>query len=223
MIKKITIMSSLISSLLLADGLKEKGFFAGLDLSRVHSKIEYKNSSTLTSNPYVNSDYTNPISLKLGYQYYFTKIYARINSSSVIDDRTKDRYKIKTHVIEFNTDYIPILYTNENKDWAIKGVLGVAVGVNSSKFNEYNGQQLFAPMNDENGTVSTNTQYKMNLGYNLGLITEWDSGVSAELGYRFRSGLALEYFDNDNSGNRLNEATFKLLSQEIYLGVNYLF
>lgn len=222
MIKKMIILSTLVSTLLVAETMKEKGFFVGIDISHNQTDMSYRKSSSIPAyNVYNNIATYYPVSIKVGFQYYFAKIYLRFSDPITISDTTRDAYSIKTKVYELNVDYIPILYRNKDKEWTIKGVLGIASGVNASKLIEYD-KRLFDPMNTD-GTVDTGSQYNMNLGYNIGLINEFDSGLNIELGYRFRSGLALEYFDTDQSGNRSNEATFKLRTKEFYLGVNYLF
>jgi len=217
MIKKIILISILTSTLLVAETMKEKGFFLGLDVSHNMTEVSYRKSSSIVRyNNYSNFENYHPVSIKLGYQYYFTKVYLRFSDPITIQDTTRYAYDIKTKVYELNADFIPILYRSENKKFAIKGVLGIAAGVNASELVEYD-KRLFDPMN-EDGTVDPGSQYNMNLGYNIGVMGEFDFGLNLELGYRFRSGMALEYSDKDK-----NEATFKLITKEVYLGVNYLF
>ena len=225
MIKRIALAGVFASTLLTAETIKDKGIFAGLDMSRMDATTAYRKSTNIPAfNTYDNPYLTIPVvSYKIGYQYYYTKIYFRMSNSYTVKDKKREKYSLSTKVYELDIDYAPILYRGKNRDWHLEGVIGVAAGVNESTLGDNYNKRLFDPMNGD-GTVTTNTQDKMNLGVNIGVIVMADpSGVSLEAGYRFRSGLALEYFDTDASGNRNNEATFQLKTQEIYLGVNYLF
>ena len=221
MIKKIAIISTLVSTLLYgeSDIPNQTGFFVGLDISHMSTETRYnKSGSGITTANYSSTGTLTPLSLKLGYQYYFTRIYARVNTSSSYDDNAKQRYKIDSQVYELDVDYLPVFYRSDDKFWTIKGVFGVGLGANKSALTYYDarldsiGTNLEAILNKE-------TQWNMQYGLQAGVQVELDFGLSAELGYRYRSGLMTEFSDTDGA----NEATFKLLSDEVYLGLNYLF
>jgi len=218
MIKKIIVISSLVSSLLQAQ-MSEKGFFVGVDGSTSSVNIAYaKSGSGITTSNYESDDRVRPISLKFGYQYYFTRVYARVNSSKNYVDKTLERYEVENQVIELNIDFSPIFYMQESQEWNIRGVFGLGVGINKSALVRYDAR-LDAIGTNLDPILNTQTQHNMEYGYNIGLISEFDFGLSAEIGYRFRYGLLTEFSDKDGA----NEATFTLSTGELYLGFNYLF
>jgi len=219
MIKKIILISTLASTLLVAETMKEKGFFVGIDGSTSSVNVAYaKSGSGITTSDYESDDRVSPLALKLGYQYYFTRIYARVNSSKTYTDQTLSRYEIKNQVMEMNVDFIPIFYIQEDQKWNIRGVFGLGIGLNKSNLVSYDAR-LDSIGTNLDPILNTNTQYNMEYGYNIGLMSEFDFGLSGELGYRFRYGLTNEFSDEDGS----NEATFTLSTGEFYLGLNYLF
>jgi len=218
MVKKIIIISTLVSTLLQAE-MKEKGFFIGIDGSTSSVNISYaKSGSIITTSDYESDDRVSNISLKCGYQYYFTRLYARVNKRDTNVDKTLDRYEVKNHIMEMNVDYAPILYMQKNQKWNIKGIFGLGVGVNKSSLVDYDAR-LDARGIDVDPILDKKTHYNMEYGYNLGLIGELDLGLSIELGYRYRYGALVEFADKDGG----KEATFTLSTGEFYLGVNYLF
>jgi hypothetical protein len=218
MLKKVIVTSLLVSTLLQAQ-MKEKGFFVGIDGSTSSANIAYaKSGSAITTSDYESDDRVSALSLKLGYQYYFTKIYARVNKNITYSDQSKDRFKVKNCVIEMNVDYSPIFYMPRNSNYIIRGVFGAGVGVNKSALTEYDAR-LDAIGTNLNPILDKQTQYNMEYGYNLAIVGELDFGLSIEAGYRYRYGLLTEFSD-ETSGN---EATFTLSTGEFFLGVNYLF
>ena len=221
MIKKITIMSMLVSSLLYGDSdiPKQKGFFVGLDVSYMNATTRYdKSGAGITTSSYSSKDYLVPVSVRLGYQYYFTRIYARINNEKSYQDNKKERYKLDSKAYEINADYIPVIYTSTEKDWTIRALFGVGLGANKSALTYYDARLDSIGTNLE-AILDKDTQWNMEYGLQMGAMAEFDFGLNVELAYRYRSGLMSEFSDTDGA----NEVTFKLLSSEIYLGVNYLF
>jgi len=219
MIKKIILISTLTSTLLVAETMKEKGFFIGLDASTSSVNIAYeKSGSGITTSDYESDDRVTPVALKFGYQYYFTRVYARINSSKTYSDQSLSRFEIKNQVIEMNIDFIPILYIHEDQKFNVRGVFGLGIGANKSSLVSYDAR-LDAIGTNLDPILNKETQYNMEYGYNIGLMSELDFGLSGEIGYRFRYGLTNEFSDKEGS----NEATFTLSTGEFYLGLNYLF
>jgi len=220
MIKKIALTTLLLSTLASAE-MSQKGFFVGLDGSTLSSNIAYaKKGSAITTSNYASDESITPISLRLGYQYYFTRIYGRVSSEHEYKDNTKEpgRFKIKNQVFELNADYLPTFYKADSKSWFIRGVFGVGIGANKSALTYYD-SKLDSIGNNLTPILSKETQWNMEYGYQLGALMEFDFGLSTELGYRFRSGLMAEFSDADEA----NQATFKLRTEEIYIGINYLF
>jgi len=221
MIKKIAILSTLLSSLLFgeSDIPKQTGFFVGLDVSALNANVKYrkKGEIIITSNYSSTEDLTIP-SLKIGYQYYFTKVYARVNSENNYKDKKRDRFTIKSQVFELNTDFTPIFYKGD--EWRLRGVFGVGIGANKSNLEEYSDSlDSISATDPTTAILNKETQWNMEYGYQVGVMAELNFGLSAELGYRVRSGLLTAFTSADGG----YEATFELQSAEMYLGVNYLF
>ena len=225
MIKKIILISTLTSTLLVAETMKEKGFFIGLDASTSSVNIAYeKKGSIIRASNYESDDRTSNAALKVGYQYYFTRVYLRINPSKTYKDQTSGYYEIKNQVVEMNIDYLPIFYIQEEQKWNIRGVVGLGIGVNKNGLVNYSKQNIDVYSNTADPILNKETQYNMEYGYNIGLMSEFDFGLSAEIGYRFRTGLMGEYSDAvDGEGKTSYEAIFTLSTGEFYLGLNYLF
>lgn len=210
MIKKIVIMSTLIGSLAYAE-VAQKGFFVGVDYAAKSVNLKYENTSTgFAFNSYDATPSENTLSLKAGYQYYFTRVYARVAQFDY-HDTVKNRYSIDGTTYELNADYLPVFYMAESKKWDIRGFVGIGVGYNRNRLYNYNAGLLpVAPLSGDNQTY-------IEYGWQLGLMAETEIGVSVEVGMRGRKGDLLEFTDNTN------EATFLYDSTEYYLGVNYLF
>jgi len=210
MIRKIAIMSTLIASLAYAE-VEQKGFFVGVDYASKSVDLKYENTSTgFSYNAYNASPSDNTLSLKAGYQYYFTRVYARIAQYDY-HDTSKNRYSIDGTTYELNADYLPVLYMAKDKKWDLRGFVGIGVGYNKSRLYNYNTGLL--PVDPLTGNNQTYIEY----GWQLGAMVETEIGVSVEVGMRGRKGDLLEFTDNTN------EATFLYDTTEYYLGINYLF
>ncbi len=212
MIKKIALATTLLATLVHAE-IDQKGFFVGIDGSTQKTNLKYDNNgfgTAFTVRPYSVESTQTALSYKLGYQYYFTRLYARVNDFKY-EDSKKGKYTIKGTTYELNADYIPVFYTSENKEWAIRGVFGLGVGYSSSKLKNYNVDLL--PV----GVGADTAQNYMEYGYQAGVMGESFFGLSLELGLRFRQGNVLEFTDGQN------EVTFFRDATEYYFGINYLF
>ena len=215
MIKKIALASTLLLGTLLNAEIQQNGFFVGVDLGQRDSRIEYDNNANgsltnMTTNPYTNDVSDSSTSLKMGYQYYVTRIYARYSGFNYKDEQ-RDKYTIKGELYEINVDYTPVFYTNKAKTWNVRGIFGAGVGFNSSKMSEYDLGLIPA------GETAGSTQSYMEYGYQIGVLSETSIGLSLEAAYRVRYGNLQEITDSSN------RATFSLETKEIYLGLNYLF
>ena len=220
MIKKIALATTLFSSLVYAD-MNEKGFFVGADISYFDAQMNYsKKGTVITTDNYITDDSLASYSLKAGYQYYFTRIYLRINNSSRLKDSKKKRFEIKNKLVELNADYLPLFFKSDDNFFMLKGIAGVGVGANKSTLTSYSAQHLDVYTGDSADFIlDKDTQLLMEYGGQLGLMGAFDFGLSVELSYRYRSGLMTQFTNEDNS----YQATFKLRSSEIYLGANYMF
>jgi len=214
MIKKTALLSLIASTLLFGD-ISQKGFFVGADLSQNSAVVAYDNnangsSTSITVRPYDNSYSKTIPSFKVGYQYYYTRVYARYSSFDYSDNE-REKFSIKGSIYEMNADYVPLMYISKNKSWDIRGVVGFGVGYNDSSLNVKDIGLLPA------GESINGSQQYMQYGYQLGLMCETSSGISIEMAYRVRYGNLQEFTDG------ANQSTFDLETQEFYLGVNYLF
>ena len=191
------------------ESLKGKGFFMGIDIESVKADTRYSSSHTLAVYNIENNEdsYTEP-AFKLGYQYYFTRVYFKY---SQVDEKTDD-YTVESTSYEANVEYIPIIYRGNS--YAVRLITGLSVGftkndlVNVSSVLE---KQLIA----SDATDSSDTQ--VIYGAQIGLMLELSMGLSAELGYRYRRGDLLEM--EEDGGN----TTFETKRKQIYLGLNYMF
>ncbi len=210
MIKKIAIMSTLISSLAYAE-VQQKGFFVGVDYAAKSVNLKYENTVTgFAYNGYNATPSDNTLSYKVGYQYYFTRVYARIAQFDY-HDTAKNRYSIDGTTYELNAEYLPVFYMAKSKKWDLRGFVGIGVGYNRNRLYNYNiGLLPVAPLTGEN-------QSYIEYGWQLGAMVETEIGVSVELGMRARKGDLMEFSDSTN------EATFLYDTTEYYLGINYLF
>ncbi len=218
MIKKIALATTLLSSLVYAD-MSEKGFFIGADLSYYDAQIAYSKKGTIiTTANYKTDNKFSSFSLKAGYQYYFTRIYLRVNNNTRLKDSNKKRFGIKTQVVELNTDYLPLFFKNNDNFFMLKGIVGVGVGANRSSLRYYD-SRLDSIGKNVSPILDKNIQWLMEYGGQLGVIGAFDFGLSVEFTYRYRSGLMTQFTNKDNS----YQATFNLDSSEIYFGANYIF
>jgi len=211
--KKILTLTLLTATLLNAE-IEQSGFFVGVDMSNKTSKIDYATSDTANpSNIRDISDYdSKPLSYKIGYQYYFARVYARMAEDSY-KDTLKNRYEIDSKLYEMNADYLPLFYMNGSKDFALRGVFGVGVGYTDNKVSN-----TLSSATLEKGMLDGKPNQKyMIYGGQVGVMLESSYGLSLEVGARFREGALLEYTIENGT------ATFDHMSTEFYLGLNYLF
>lgn len=206
MIKKITLATTLLFTLVHAE-IKQTGFFIGADVGSKSSNVKYDSDGAYKYDMVSNND---SLSFKLGYQYYFTRVYARINSF-IYQDTKRDNYTLKGRTYELNADYIPVFYMSKSKKWNLRGVFGFAAGYSSSKLENYDVNLL--PV----GITAERSQRSMEYGTQIGLMSETSIGLSVEIGLRLRQGPLIELTDGVAS------ATFNRDDKEYYLGVNYLF
>ncbi len=191
------------------ESLRGKGFFIGFDLESIKAETRYSTSSTNTLyNISDNEDtYTEP-AFKVGYQYYFTRVYFKY---SQVDEKTDD-YTVESTSYEANIEYIPVLYRAHT--YAVRLITGLAVGFTK---NDLSG--LSANMQEQleftDATDSSDTQAIY--GAQIGVMLEMSMGLSAELGYRYRRGNLLEV--EADSGN----TTFETKRKQFYIGINYIF
>lgn len=210
MIKKTALITTLLFTFAHAE-IQEKGFFVGIDISKANTSIEYDNTPlAFALRSYTMNSNNNLISYKFGYQYHFTRLYARVNSFEYKDAK-RDKYLIKGTNYELNAEYIPVFFMSKSKEWNIRGVFGLGVGYSSSKLENYDINLL--PV----GVTAGGSQQYMEYGAQIGLMSETSIGVSVELGARYRKGTLLEFTDGQN------DALFSRDEKEYYLGVNYLF
>jgi len=191
------------------ESLTGKGFFLGVDFESVKAETRY---STASQNSLFkitdNEDTYNEPAFKLGYQYYFTRVYFKY---SQVDEKTDD-YTIESTSYEANVEYMPVIY--RGNAYAVRLITGLAVG-----FTKNDLVGLSARMQDQlnitDATDSSDTQ--VIYGAQIGLMLELSMGLSAELGYRYRRGDLLEM--EADSGN----TTFETKRKQLYLGLNYMF
>jgi len=220
MLKKIAAVSLITSSLLYGD-IDARGVFIGLELGQMNAESSYDRTLNFTSAPkaYSSKEKYTDASLKLGYQYYFTRVYALIKKKKDLEDKAQGLYKIQNQTVELNVDYLPLFYMNDNKNFTIRGIFGLGIGANKSKLLEYD------PSLDTTGTVARaldkESQMHMEYGYQLGIMCETSIGFNLELGYRVRYGDLLEFTNDKNDQG--DKVSFDLYSNEYYIGLNYLF
>ncbi len=210
MIKKILLATTLIFTFANAE-IDQTGFFVGIDTGSKSSSVKYDNNGvSFPFNSYTAEPYNTSLSYKFGYQYYFTRLYARVNSFTY-KDAQRDKYTIQSTTYELNADYIPIFYMSKSKKWDIRGVFGFGVGYSSSKLENYDINLLPVDLSAER------SQRTLEYGTQIGLMSETSIGLSIELGLRYRQGTLLEFTDGQNN------VTFSRNDKEYYLGINYLF
>jgi len=206
----------LISSLLAVSSFAEtkidvSGFLVGLDVSSKSSLLAYESGGSMPYFPYENRYTNSAISLKIGYQNYFGRVYARYSSFEYKDD-ARDKFTISDgETYELNAEYIPVFYVSEKEEFNVRGIFGVGFGYNKSQLKDYETSLL--PGVERIDSAQNFIEY----GYQLGVLVESEYGVSLETGYRRRYGVLQESTDDANS------AAFNLETQEFYLGINYLF
>ncbi len=205
-----TIALTLLTATLLNAEIEQSGFFVGVDMGNTASKIEYQSGGSMPFRDYTSEKDLNNHSFKVGYQFYYARVYGRYNSFEQ-NDEANNRYAVDGKVYEFNADYTPVFYMSEAKSWSIRGLFGVAVGYNSSNLT-LGELDLLPPAMTVSGT-----QNYIQYGYQVGAMVESSYGVGLEAAFRSRSGNLQEFTDDANS------ATFALETNEFYFGLNYLF
>ena len=191
------------------DNLKAKGFFIGVDYEKVDAETRYKvNSQNQLNNIPTSSDTYNEPAFKVGYQYYYTRLYFKY---STLDEKTQD-YTMSSKSYELNTEYIPIFYRGDS--YAIRGIFGVALGYMDSELKDlstgFTEEAKFVGLDDRDDKQAV-------YGIQVGLMFEMTNGLIAEAGYRYRRGNLLESDNSDGS------VTFETKRKQLYLGLNYLF
>ncbi len=191
------------------ESLRGKGFFIGLDLESVKADTRYSTSSTNTLFTIRDNEdtYTKP-AFKVGYQYYFTRVYFKY---SQVDEKTDD-YTVESTSYEANIEYIPVLYRANT--YAVRLITGLAVGFTKNDLSGLSAN-MQEQLNFTDATDSSDTQAIY--GAQVGVMIEMSMGLSAELGYRYRRGNLLEV--EADSG----DTTFKTKRKQFYLGINYMF
>jgi len=189
--------------------LKAKGFFIGVDFENIDAETRYKYDSQSHVNNIPNStDKYNEPAFKLGYQYYYTRLYFKYSS---LDEKTQD-YTIASKSYEINAEYIPIFYRGNR--YAIRGIFGVSIGYMDSEIKDFSDR--FATEAQSVGLTDHEDKQAV-YGAQIGLMYEMSNGLSAEVGYRYRGGNLIE------SDNGTDKVTFETKRKQLYLGINYLF
>ena len=210
--KKIVLASTLLVMSSFAESkIDTSGFLVGLDLSSKSSHLAYESGGSMPLFPYENKYTNSALSLKLGYQNYFGRVYARYSSFEYKDD-ARDKFTIGDgQTYELNADYLPLFYVSEQEEFNLRGIFGIGVGYNKSQLKDYD--TFLLPGDERIDSAQNFIEY----GYQLGVLVESEYGVSLEAAYRVRYGVLQESTDDANS------AAFNLETQEFYLGINYLF
>ena len=208
MLGHILVSVALVSTMAFAE-LKEKGPFAGIDFQQISADNLYETSGAAFPFPRFDnsSDFSN-LNVKVGYQYYVTRLYLSLSQP----DEKYDTYAVKSTEYDMNFEYVPLFYYNSG--FAFRGVFGAAIGISDSEL--YGMSDGVEEQHNILG-FTKNRQQRIVYGWQLGLIVEMDLGVSLELGWRQRFGNLIEFTDGTN------KATIETKRQQYYLGLNYLF
>ena len=186
-----------------------KGFFIGVDYEQVEATTRYKvDSQNQLSNIPNYTDKFNEPAYKLGYQYYFTRLYFKY---STLEEETID-YTVDSTSYELNAEYIPIFYRGDS--FAIRGIFGTSLGYIDSEVKD-----LSARLEQEAQFVGLTdfSDKEAIYGIQVGLMLEMSFGLSAELGYRYRRANVLESENSDGT------VTFETKRKQLYMGLNYIF
>jgi len=189
--------------------LQAKGFFIGVDYEQIEADIRYKVDSQnhLYNIANATETYKEP-AFKIGYQYYYTRLYFKYSS---LEEKTLD-YIVKSKSYELNAEYIPIFYRGNS--FAIRGIFGVGLGYLDSDLSDISTR--FAEELKFVGFEGYSDKQAL-YGAQIGLMLELTMGLSAEVGYRYRRGHLLE---SENSDGKV---TFETKRKQLYVGLNYLF
>ena len=210
MVKKLVGIALLGAATVASAQMKEKGVLVGVDYTNTKTELTHENNVGAVKN--YSQDVTNGTTgFKVGYQYYFTRIYFRYNKIDLNDEK-RDKYTIDGDRYELNAEYIPKFYENKDKSWMIRGLFGGMAGYNSSKVSVTDTNLL------PTGITSTSVENnRFVYGFQAGLLLESKWGVSLEGGMRYRKNT---YVDVDD-GNY--QSTFYGTDKEYFVGLNYLF
>jgi len=195
----------LLSTLSMAEELKGKGFFLGVDLERINVEGTYSSKLYNFEN---DESYTRP-AFKVGYQYYFTRVYFKY--SQLQEDYVP--YDVDSDSYEANVEYIPILYRADS--YAIRLMVGASIGYTDNEMKDLDPSSI-GNVHEALG-LNDYSQKKAIYGFQLGVMMELSVGLSAELGYRYREGNLLEF--DDDSG----DITVETKRKQYYMGLNYMF
>lgn len=208
------IVTTLLITTIAHAEIEQSGFFVGVDISSKTSNVNYETNQVNWSGIADISKYkTTPFSYKLGYQYYFTRVYARMSKDTYVDTQ-KNRYEIKSTHYEFNIEYIPTFYISNSKNFILRGIMGVGVGYGTNTLsNTLSSAEAVKPALESNPK-----QKYMEYGAQVGFMLESSYGVSLETGIRYREASMIEVVVEDT-----NVATFNLDFTSFYFGLNYLF
>ena len=208
MLGRILLSVALASTMAMAE-LKEKGPFIGVDFQQISADNLYETSGSAFPYPrFKNEGDFSDINLKIGYQYYVTRLYFSVSQP----DEQYDTYSVKSTEYDMNFEYVPVFYYDSG--FALRGVFGAAVGMSD---NELYGLSDGVKEQQELLGFTNNNQQRIIYGWQLGLMVEMDLGLSLELGWRQRHGTLIEFTDETN------KVTIETKRQQYYLGINYLF
>ena len=208
--KKIITSSLLLASSLFAE-IEQKGFYVALDYAKASITSDYLTSGSMSFNDYTNSLKNNKLGYKIGYQYYFTRIYFRYSTFNLKDEK-KGRYQIDGKSYEAYAEYLPIFYTAPEKSWVIRGTLGAMIGYTRASLKD-NYRPNILPAG-----ITASSQNNFLYGVNIGLLYQNEYGINLEMGMRYKKGNSLEFADENS-----NAAVFRQKIKEFYIGVGYLF
>jgi hemolysin activation/secretion protein len=184
--------------------LKTKGFFIGVDYEKLKMDSRYK--STLYN--YANEGSYSEPAFKLGYQYYFTRIYLKYSNV----EESYPEYTVDSTSYEADFEYIPVLYRDDS--FALRLIAGVSMGYSDNELKNLN--STLDAYHTSLGLTNFNQKQAI-YGVQMGLMLEMSMGLSGELGYRYRRGNVMEF--EDDSG----DITVMTKRRQLYVGLNYLF
>ncbi len=207
MLKKIIILTLLLNTLLSAQT-KEKSFLVGVDIKYTKIDTVYETSGEFAYPRFVDGATQNIPAIKLGYQYYFTRIYLQYSKIN----ENYEFYSIRSKFFDLNFEYIPVIY--ERSNYKVRGIFGVSIGLNYTRMYDLKRELL------NQHKVALLEDYRQNhpmYGFQLGAVYELDFGLSVDLGLRIRKG------DFTQMKEETQEMAIRTDRKEYYLGFNYLF
>lgn len=208
--KKI-VLGMLIGATILSAEVQQKGIFVGIDYTKTKTTLAYySDGGAITTNDYEQKVNENYLGYKIGYQYYFTRVYFRYNTIDY-KDKKRDKFSLKGSEYEFNAEYLPALYTSKQKSWQIRGLVGAMAGYARVRAENPNGDLL--PPNQ-----TFKKQNNFLYGFQAGVMVQSEWGVNIEGGIRYKKGNLTEYADDKG-----NTAVLGATNREYFVGLNYLF